>query len=817
MISALTNHLSLEIYSLGDFRAKVGGALVEDQRWLRRSAKSLVKLLALKPQHSLHREQIMDLLWAEQNAETALNSLNKAIYMARRALEPNLTKGSNSRFILTQKHHITLTAPGRFYVDVDEFERLASAAIRNNDFEAGQKAIELYRGDLLIEDLYEDWVFARRESLRLLYRKAATKTAELFALSGEHRTGIDILKKLAAEDAADEIVQRLLMRLHTETGSKYQALKQFEQCRAALRALGLEPEPETVRLEQSIRHDSIAPAKNGFEPGQAKYSAANYSSPRVRQLTFQRGGVQSAKFSPGDRTIVYSAAWEGGSTELFALDRQTGETRPLGFSRTGIFSISPKGEAALALNRKFLRGYTHVAALALAPVAGGEPLVLAEKTQWADWHPEKNSGSPPADRIAVVRDCGGKNCLEYPVGNRIYKTGGWISHPRFSPGGDLIAFIEHPTADDDGGFIAVIDLHNKNERRILNGGWLSVQGLAWAKAGEIWFTAASEGNARAIRAVNLRGEHRLIYSGIGSLTLRDISTAGEVLITVEKTRVQVAAKVANEPFERDLSWHDWTLARDLSSDGSLLLFTEAGESGGSLYATYVRNTDGSHAARLGNGSALALSPDGKYALVRIHKPRQQLALLPTGGGEAKLLAAATAALNYHPWGCFFPDGAAILFAACENDRGTRLYRQELGGGEPVCLTPDEEGVELTSPHAISPDSKRFAFVNADNHLCLYDVQTGNYAPLENLEHGFLPVRWSADGRHLFIRRRGQVPVCLFKFDPESGAKEQTAELMPKDQAGVHEILRVLLTPDGSSYAYSYTRELSDLYLIEGLR
>ena len=808
----------MEIFLLGGFRVKVGGTLVEEECWVRRSAKSLVKMLALKPQHRLHREQVMDLLWAEQDIETAVNSLNKAIYMARRAFEPDLKKGSNSQFILTQKQQITLTAPGSFYIDLDEFERLASAAVRNGDIEAGKKAIELYSGDLLIEDIYEDWIFAHRESLRILFRKAATKTAELYAEAGERQTGIEILKKLASEDTSDEFVHRQLMRLYMETGSKYQALKQFEQCRAALVALGLEPEQETIKLEQDIKKGLVIPSTNGFELARQKSSVINIESPRVRQLTFQRGGIQTAKFAPDNQTIVYSAAWEGGATELYTANRQSGESRRLLFSDAGVFSISPDGDMAIALSRKFLRGYTSVGTLTRTPLVGGTASPLIENVQWADWNPVKKiSAALSGDSsIAVVRDNGGKNCLEYPIGNVIYKTGGWVSHPRFSPDGKKIAFIEHPTVGDDGGFVAVIDLMGSKEKRVLTGEWISVQGLAWANEGEIWFTAAGEGNARAIRAVNLKGEQRLIYSGIGSLTLRDVSTSGEALITVEKTRIQIAARRSGDAEARDLSWHDWTLARDLSEDGETLLFTEAGESGGSLYASYVRKTDGSSAAKIGSGSALALSPDGKYALVRIHKPHQQLALLPIGEGETKLLKTDSLnLLNYQPWACFFPDGERILFAANEKDRGTRLYIQDIDGA-PVCLTPNQEGAELTSPHSIAPDGKLIAYVNSENRLCLYEIKTRKSIPFKILEKNFLLVRWSGDSSHLFIRHRSQVPALLYKYDLNSGEKEQLFELMPKDQTGVHEILRVLLTPDGSSYAYSYTRELSDLYIVEGL-
>lgn len=806
---------SLEIYLLGKFQVKVDSVPVKESRWQRPSAKQLVKLLALKPHHSLQKEQITDLLWTEQDLETALKSLNKVIYMTRRALEPNLTKGSDSQFILTQQKQVVLHSVGDLFIDVEEFERLAVSAIKNNDIEAGKRALKLYRGDLLVEDIYEDWLSVRRESLQILYRKVAAKTAKLYAEAGNYQESIEILKKLSLEDPTDEYVHRQLMLAYAQTGSKYQALKQLEHCRAALLSLGSGLEPETLEIAENIKDGKILRSRS--EPQSLKLQT---SMPRIRQLSFHRGGIQSARFSTDEQTIAYSAALEGSSLELFALNRQTATSRSLGLQQAGVFSISPTDELAVALDRVFLRGYISVGTLARLHLSGGVPRLLYENVHWADWYPDKKCLTTFSDSkcLAIVRDNKGKNALEYPIGTVLYETGGWISHPRFSPDGKRIAFIEHPTIGDDSGSVAIIELddQNKGARQILSTGWVSIQGLAWA-VDEIWFTATREGNARTIHAVDLNGKERLIYRGVGSITLHDISTSGECLVTVDKTRVQISCRTSGESAERDLSWHDWSLARDLSDDGKTLLFTEAGESGGSFYATYIRAISGSSPLALGAGSALALSPDGKYALVRILTPEQQLALVPTGAGETKLLSTGEAIpFFYQPWACFFPDGRRILFAANEQEKGTKLYTQELNG-EPVCITPDEEGIEISSPHSISPNGIQAAIINSENSICLYEIEERKCISLKNLEKGYLPVRWSVDGKHLFVRQRGQVPAVVYRYDISTGEKEKRFELVPKDSTGVYEILRVLLTPDGNSYAYSYTRELSDLYLIEWLQ
>lgn len=803
----------LEISLLGKFRVKIDGIPVDEKRWSRRSAKSLVKLLALKPFHTLHREQIMDLLWAEESTETALNSLNKAIHAARRALEPNLVKGSDSRFILTSKNQIILDSPGSLRIDLDEFERIANYALQNNDFEAGNKAIELYRGDLLIEDIYEDWIYMRRESMRILFRKTATKTAEFYTAQNNHQASIEILKKLIAEDATDEYVHRLLMRFYAETGSKYQALKQFEQCRAALLTLGINPEQETVQLEQIIKRGEILPQK----PAVAEPTAPVISTPRIRQLTFQNGVIRSANFLPESKTIVFSAAWDGESAELYTMQVETGEMNNLGIQNTEIYSVSSAGEIAAALHPQ-PEAYLSRATLAKLSLSDATPHEIEKNVQFADWHPAKNvEPSLPAEQfLTIVRNCGEKTCLEFPIGNVIFETGGWISHPRFSPDGKKIAFIEHPLNYDDRGFVVLLDLEAKGNKRILTDTSVSILGLAWSNDDGIWFTKSYQGSARMLTAVNLKGEERTVYRGTGTLTLRDVSKRGEVLVTDDKMRVQTAAGRANEGIERNLSWHDWTLARDLSNDGETLLFEEAGVSGGSELSAYIRKTDGSATKKIGDGSAIALSPDGKYALLRFLSPHYHLALVPLGEGETRLLEIDPENLLIHQvFAAFFPDGERIIFSANDSKGGNNLYIQSIDGGKPKIFAPDFK-IKMLFSHSISSDGRFMILTGSDDRLLLYQISNGASSPLKNLEKDFWLIRWAGDGENLFVRRRKGVPAIVYKYNLKSGTMEEWLKLSPKDPTGVYQITAIKLTPDGKTYAYSYLRESSDLFLMEDL-
>ncbi|MFN2454288.1 MAG: BTAD domain-containing putative transcriptional regulator [Pyrinomonadaceae bacterium] len=794
---------SLELRLLGTFRAFVNDQPVNERLWKRRKNKLLVKLLALQPFHQLHREQVMESLWPEEDPDSAAKSLHRTIHEARHALEPHLSSPADSHFISIRDEQILLRAPGKLQVDAADFEQQAREALKNGCRQRYEAALACYEGDLLIEDLYEDWTAFPRERLRELYRDLSVRLAELLEVQGEYSEAIEHLKRVITRDLTDEEAHRALMRLYALAGNRNKAILQYRLCRETVRKdLEADPEQCTIQLYQQILSGHVQP----FVPTERR------ATPSFHQLTFRRGWLQAARFAPGEHSIFLSAAWEGAPLELFSVPLESAESKPLNIAGAGIHAISSTAELAVSLRHRFLRGYTSCGTLARIKVNGrmvdgGSAGKLPDTVQWADWSPDGRS-------LAIVRDVAGRNHLEFPAGQVLYETSGWISHPRFSPAGDAIAFIDHPALDDDGGEIAIVNFEGHKET--LSSGWISAQGLAWSSAGtEVWFTASKTGNSRALYAVNLSQQERLVYQGIGSLTLHDISAAGQVLITREQTRLGIICRAGSETHERDLSWHDWSLARDLSKDGETLLFTEAGEGSGATYSVYLRKTNGSSAIRLGEGSALALSPDKEWALAKLTTPSPQLALLPTAGGELKLIE--RAALSYQPWACWFADGERILFAANEPNRGTRLYVQRIAGGATQCITPRIEGLELTSPHALSPDGKTVAALGPDQKLYLYPVAGGVPQIVTGAVSGDVPVRWSADAGSLFVRQRGEVPSVIYQLDLQSGSKQLWGELMPADKAGVREILRVLFTPDGQSYAYTYTRELSELYLVSGLR
>lgn len=243
----------LELRLLGTATILVDGVAVEERQWTRRKSKALLKLLALAPQHQLHREQLIEHLWPEQEAELAANNLNKIIHAARRALEPTLKAGAESRFIVTHDQQVMLRAPGGLWIDVEEFEQRAAMALKSKAVADYETALDLYVGELLPEDRYDDWAAARRERLSRLATRLLSESAHLYEAAGQLQPSIERFQQLVTLNPSNEAAHRRLMRLYALSGSRHEALAQFQQCQNALRKeIDAEPEPQTIALYEQI-------------------------------------------------------------------------------------------------------------------------------------------------------------------------------------------------------------------------------------------------------------------------------------------------------------------------------------------------------------------------------------------------------------------------------------------------------------------------------------------------------------------------------------------------------------------------------------
>jgi len=534
--------------------------------------------------------------------------------------------------------------------------------------------------------------------------------------------------------------------------------------------------------------------------------------PIFKQITFRRGSIAEARFAPDGQTVVYGAVVEGHYNRLFSARLGSAEVRPLELPEGDIAGITASGEMAVILGRSYFSRVPGT--LARVSLAGGAPRELLEHVSMADWGPDGKS-------LAVVRHEGPKPRLEFPIGTVLYEGTCW--NPRVSPKGDRVAFR---TAEGGRCDVRVADLSGKTTTLAATECSL---GLAWSPSGEeVWFT-----EWQVIRAVTLGGKQRVLTWFPGPPTLNDVFADGRALVTTAQLYNGIVFAGQGDSKERDLAWFELTILGALSSDGKTLLFGDRGTGTGPPFPrhTYLRRTDGSPAVRLGEGSGVSLSPDGKWGIsVLLRTPPgldgyatdRTCLLLPTGPGEPKPLPVGELECEY---ASFFPDGKRLLVAAREPGGPRRIYVQDLDGGSRRPITSETFAlapfiaVDFGSfVSEVSPDNKRVLLTDASGTLTLVPVDGGEPQPVRGIRAGEASAGWAADSQSLYVYPiEAGFPVKVDLVRLPSGRREPYREITPPELAATGGVTRVRVTPDGKAYAYSYGQYPCVLYLVEGLR
>jgi len=341
-----------------------------------------------------------------------------------------------------------------------------------------------------------------------------------------------------------------------------------------------------------------------------------------------------------------------------------------------------------------------------------------------------------------------------------------------------------------------------------------VYGLAWNLiSGEIWFTArVAQGSSGGLilYAVSLAGKLRVVARAPGILMIQDIARDGRVLLKQAQWPISMICLPPGSSKEVDLSWFDFSHGKGISDDGKSILFDEGGIATGDKGGVYLRGTDGSPAIHLGEGYAVGLSPDGKWALAM---DSRGLVLLPAGAGQSRVIN--TEGLDFHS-AAWFPDGKRILLSAAQHGRPPRLYVQEIEGGFPRPFTPD--GGEIGP---VSPDGNSVIGRGPGPAAFLYPVSGGASRAVPGVKPDDQLIRWDAEGKKVFLARAERpAGLSIYRFDPTSGQRELWKKVAPADLTGLDnssEADSVLLTPDGKVYSYSFMRDLSYLFVVEGLK
>jgi WD40 repeat protein len=547
----------------------------------------------------------------------------------------------------------------------------------------------------------------------------------------------------------------------------------------------------------------LALMAGAFFTGQHIGTAA--PAPRIafETRTFEPQAIFNARFAPDGTTVIFDAALEGNTPQLFVSRANSVAPQPLG-TRAHLLAVSPKGELAVLIDPVYIQHRLFRGTLARMPIDGA-PRPLLENVREADWSPDGNS-------LAIVRFDGRTDKLEYPVGNVLYESRGYLSDPRVSPDGTRVAFFEHPQRYDDRGWLRVVDREKK--LRTLAGEYWGEEGVAWSPDGQTVFYSAADAGAGGYfpRAVSATGGSapRDALPNAGVLYLYDVSPTGRWLVVRVDDYRSARVLLPGQKEERELPWLGEVggSSPELSRDRSLLLFNDESESAGPNYAVAVRKVDGSPPVRLGEGYASSFSPDGTRVLAAIPSTLQ-VVVYPVGAGDP-IRIDTSPMLRAEPRG-WMPDGTRVILCGNEPSQPFRCYAKRIAGGAPEPLTPD--GFDVGP---VSPDGRTVVVIAPDGTKQLFSFASRALSPLRGATALDVIVGWRGDSSAVFVQTPSEIPARFEAVSVSTGARTLIKAVAPPDRAGLVLIRAARVYDDGSTYAYSYRKSIQHLFTVTGV-
>jgi hypothetical protein len=615
----------------------------------------------------------------------------------------------------------------------------------------------------------------------------------------------------ATGSSVSPVLQRIVQHcLEKRPGERFQSARDIAFALQALSGSGITAAPAFAVARRSSRLWLIPLALLVGMLGGWLLKAPGSPPLTIRRLTFGKGRLESARFLPGSRDIVYSARWQGQSPEVFTLHPESLSARALGVPNAILLSISGNEELAIQLDARLWDGHS-TGRLARVATTDGGVRPLADQVLEADWLPDGR-------RLALLNagSEGTGRRLEFPEGNQRWETPYPIHTVRVSPKGDKVACFSEPSTIRGTGKIVTLDAAG---HRTELADVVGFTGLAWGPDGQdIWYSVEAEGSSR-IFALSPQRAQRLLLHQAGRLRLLDTARNNRVLVSLDNDVNGVMGRSSAEGQERDLGWNEANMATQISADGKQVLLGRGDDWGTLLGAIYLRPTDGSPAVRVGEGERFALSSDGRWVLNWTSSAPSQLSLIPTGAGTPRTIPLIDSMYVRRLW--FLPKDQGFLLWAIVPGRKVSLLTVGPEGGKARLLL---EGASVWwGSEPVSPDGRSVAVIDynqanvSTGGVKLVPVGGGPVVTVRGTREGDIVSGWTPDGQGLRLFNRDGLPCRTIRVDLATGRRDVLGEFMPADPSGISGIPTIQMNWVNQSFTYNYHRRISDLYLVEGLK
>jgi DNA-binding SARP family transcriptional activator len=204
----------LVVRTFGGLSVTAGDLHVSDAAWPA-AARRLLELFLSVPGGRTTAHEAAQALWPNHQARAGRNSFNVALHGLRRVLEPDLTDGARSRYVVREGRLYRLCVE-RFTCDAEDFVRLARQApgpLEESAVRRLQAAADLQAGDFLA-GCEEEFAIRRRTQLRSLLVATLEELGRWYAASGSRELAMPALQRLVALEPGRREAWERLMELH---------------------------------------------------------------------------------------------------------------------------------------------------------------------------------------------------------------------------------------------------------------------------------------------------------------------------------------------------------------------------------------------------------------------------------------------------------------------------------------------------------------------------------------------------------------------------------------------------------------------------
>ena len=656
-----------------------------------------------------------------------------------------------------------------------------------------------------LKDVLQAPAFRRSAGLSLLLKRLVEPVlAGSDSPIKEQILGIEIFKRPPDwNPQTDSIVRVEVGRLRNQLKLYYAGLEQppdvrFEIPRGSYVAKCI----LRKRPSQEISHAYGQSGGTISDPASTFSSGERLSQPRVqlRRLTYERGDITNAVFTPDGENIVFSARWRGEAVCIHSQRIGQKYSRPLGLPSGEVRDVSGTGQLLFTL------GESSMGTLAQADSSGGPWHEIVERVTDAVWLADNRT-------IAAARIEGGSMQVELPLGKPIHTLASNQSRIRLSadPSGRQVAFV-----DSSLGSVDFCTADRAGQVRSISKGWRVTGGVHWLAPNRLIVSGTRRGSP-SIHILDLEGNEQSFYSTPDVWNLHDCTVGGRVLASRVNSRLDIAFRTSSMAAEGHLYAMPSTRLVGITPDARFAVLLDLLADGPISDEGPVRNSPvllaalpSGQPAQIAEGCLPQVAPDG-MAVICLERGEVENAVLvtpiPCGLPRRYLLPHGP---RYHSAEFISGDERFLLYVLQDNgDLKSHTFHPISGDMTPL---PGDHRITLVRPCG------KWGVIPRGPDLRLANLETGEVRRICALRPGWVPIRWSKNGNELFVFEPGNdyATAQIVRVNIDTGEQWPLHTLHPTDSVGVYMSPWVDVTPDGRAYAYTYQQDLSDLYVLEGL-